>query len=121
MPMIGPKNVLMTISAPNVTRTPEGDAAKVYVEIAQVWASVQHLRGEERILADTLTEKLSHRIRINYDSRLAAMQGNYRGKITQNGIDRHFDFKSVAIIHERNAEFEIMAEEHKNEPAPVYS
>lgn len=76
--LIGVKNRRITFEE-SVQRTDEvGDTVNEWVLYDSSWASIEPLRGEERYEAQRVQGSISHKIRVRYSTRLAAMTGKHR-------------------------------------------
>lgn len=74
------------------------------VDVAEVWASIEPLTGEERLAAGQFDTSITHRIRIRY---YAGIRPSWQIAFGT----RVFDIKSVADKFERHIEMELMCEE----------
>lgn len=105
--MIGPKNRLVWVRRQTESVTGSGDIVVSRVNVKQVWASIEPLRGQEAYNAKQVQAEVSHRIRIFYDSDLAAIGPKWDVLYAT----RAFDILSAIDISEASREFEIMATE----------
>ncbi len=73
-------------------------------DVAEVWAAIEPLTGEERLEVGQFDASISHRIRIRY---YAGIRPHWTIKYGT----RVFDIKSVADKEERHREIELLCEE----------
>jgi SPP1 family predicted phage head-tail adaptor len=83
-----------------------GGGIEVYHDIAEVWARVQPLRGEEYFKAQAITSSVSARITIRYLFGIEPIDRVLFG-------DREFNVHAIINPEERNVELQLMCEEVK--------
>lgn len=88
-------------------RTSSGAPDKAWADVAEVWASIEPLRGRELFAADAVQSKVSVRIRIRYRAGVTAAMRVVRGSTVYN---------IEAVINPRaaNVELELMCSEGLN-------
>lgn len=88
-----------------------------YVNVAEVYASIEPLTGRELFQAGQFDPRLSHRVGTRYIQGVKPSWRFVYGDVNKLNSDneserpRVFDIKSVADIEERHRELELMCEE----------
>ena len=83
------------------------DTPEKWESVADVWASIQPLRGREQIEAQQITGRTTTKITARWDSRLAAVGADFRIKHGE----RTFNIVSAFNVDERNKWFEMLCTE----------
>lgn len=64
----GRLNKLVAIQAATESKGATGQTVKTWATVKQVWAGIEPIKGEERIAAQGVQAKLTHRIILRYNS-----------------------------------------------------
>ncbi len=101
---IGELNKRLTIQVQ--TKTPDGLGGSVatWVDQGIVWAGIMPLRGQEKLMAEQVQNRVTHRVKIHYRS---VFSGSWRFKFGK----RYFNVESVINSDERGVFLELMCEE----------
>lgn len=104
---IGLKRRRVAIERATKSQTSSGAISKAWSVVGHAWASIDPIRGEERVQAMQLQAVVTHTIRMRMTGIAATLTAVDR--ITYRG--RQFIISSVINIGERDRELEILATE----------
>lgn len=95
----------VTIQTKSESRDSYGEPDYTWSDLATVYAGVEPLRGEERMMARAETQELTHRIRIRYYSDSVTPEARVKWG------SRIFDIVEVINVLERDREQIMMCKE----------
>lgn len=109
---IGQKRHRLNIQAPAMTQdTTTGELVPTWTTIGTVWASIEPMRGRERLLGDQIAGETDTRIKVRWnqitDQITVGHRGEHQGTI--------FNFVNVAHLYLEQREVEIMAKSGVND------
>lgn len=110
--MIGRKTCKVALERETQTQTASGSVERAWTELGQDWASIEPLRGDERVQAQAVNASISHRIRMRHNALTASLLPRDRLRYGA----RLFDLEAPRNLWERNREVEIMATERIEAP-----
>ena len=94
----------LALQSAATTRNSYGEKEKAWSTYDTVWGSVEPMQGNERVLAQQVNAKLSHKIRIRYNSSVTVQH-----RILFDS--RYFHINAIILPEEREAEMELMCSE----------
>ena len=100
---IGELNKRLTIQVQTKVSDGLGGSAATWVDQGTVWAGVVPLRGQEKLMAEQVQSKVTHRVKIHYRS---VFSGSWRFKFGR----RYFNVEGVINPKERGVFLELMCE-----------
>lgn len=68
----------VTLQSPTGTRDSYGQRTTTWDDVATVWASIEQLDERERFAAAQLQASATHRVRVRYETALAAINATWR-------------------------------------------
>lgn len=108
--LIGPKNRRVVFEESVQAVDAVGDTVNNWLHYETAWASVEPLRGEERFEAQRVQGSISHKLRMRYSPRLAAMTGKHRALLD----GRIFDLVGPpGDLQAKHRELEVLAVERE--------
>ena len=93
VPLIGKMRQRLTLQQPVRAADGGGGAAVTWSSVADVWAALSPIGGDERVDADALQGRVTHEVWIRFRSDVAAQMRFILGA-------RIFDIRSVADVEE---------------------
>lgn len=94
----------VTIQEKSVTRDSFGAEVITWVDFAEVWGSVEPLRGREFIEGRQMTASVDHRVRIRQRAGISPeMRVSYAGRV--------FEIRAVLHVNEAQREMHLMCQE----------
>jgi len=100
----GERDKYITLQLSTKTRDAYGREQETWVDVAQIWAQIQPLRGREFFDAQKTNVELTHRITISYRANVTP---NMRAKFGR----RLYYFQAPLNIDAANREIQIMSRE----------
>lgn len=109
---IGSKRHRLNIQAPVMAQdSTTGELVPSWTTIGTVWASIEPMRGRERLLSDQIVGEMDTRIRVRWNDITSQVTTAHRGE-HQGSI---FNFVSIAHLRLDQREIEIMAKSGVND------
>lgn len=111
MVAIGAKQHRLEIQQPVTTPDQYGDPVVAWTTIGTVWASIEPMKGRERLLGDQIVGEMDTRIKVRWGAITKQITAAHRG--VHQGVV--FNFVSIAHIKLEQREIEIMAKSGVND------
>lgn len=118
MVMIGPKNRRVSIQRQTTGGDSLGDIVRTpWTTLADVWASIEPLRGQDKLIAMQVVAAVTHKVRIRYAAALrplldASTEFRIALPIASSPVSyRYLRVNSAVDVLEQHREIEIMATE----------
>lgn len=106
--MIKPaKNRLIILQSPAGTRDAIGERVTTWTNVASVWAEISPLSVRDLLAAGQMQSEVSHRVRIRYESAVAAINSSWRVLYGT----RILVISGVRNINEADREIELLCSE----------
>jgi SPP1 family predicted phage head-tail adaptor len=106
----GKQNRRVAIDVPMTTQNATGEEITDFVELSEVWASIEPIRGREALLNGLNAAQMDTRIRMRWSEALDAMTTEWRIRYKET----YYDLISIAHIRTGHRELEILAKSGTN-------
>lgn len=104
---VGQLSRRLTIQQSVSTPDDAGGSDTSWSDVATVWAKIRPLHGNEKLIGDTVTSRISHKVTIRFRSDLLP-------SLRFASDERFFDILSVVNIDEQNIWLECLCTEVNN-------